>query len=95
MDVSVGSLAGKQRAVPQHMVIATPTGKTNAVEVFQNLHRQFAADIQLITKIRCAGRAIKLIARTDQIGKLLDAITAVVAIFDDRRNQPKLSRLAQ
>ena len=66
------------------MIVATTTGKADAVEIFQDLDRQLAPDVQPIAEICCAGRASRLIQLADQVSKRHNAIVTVITIFHDR-----------
>ena len=77
------------------MIIPTTTGKPDTVEIFQDLDRQLAANIQPVAEIGCTGRASFLIQLADQVGKRNNAIVTVITIFHDRDDKPLLSRMPQ
>ncbi len=72
------------------MFITATAGKADAVEIFQNLNRQFTAHVQAVAEIGGDGRAFFAIERADQIGERHNAIVTVVAIFNDRRDKTLL-----
>ena len=45
----------EQGLIAQNMIVAATAGKTDAVEIFEDLNRQLAPDVQRIAEIRRAG----------------------------------------
>jgi hypothetical protein len=45
----------EQCLIAQNMVVAATAGKADAVEIFEDLNRQLAPDVQRIAEIRRAG----------------------------------------
>ena len=45
----------EQCLIAQNMIVAATAGKTDAVELFEDLNRQLAPDVQRIAEIRRAG----------------------------------------
>jgi hypothetical protein len=48
-------LLKEQGLIAQNMVVAATAGKANPVEIFEDLNRQLAPDVQRIAEIRRAG----------------------------------------
>ena len=76
------------------MVVTAATRKPNTIEIFQDLNRQLAPNVQPIAKIGCTGGAARLIQLADQVSKRHNAIVTVITIFHDRNYQPLLRRVA-
>ena len=77
------------------MVVTATAGKTDAVEIFQDLNGKLSPHVQTIAEISRTGGASRLIQFADQAGKRDDTIVAVITIFHDRNDEPLLRGMAQ